>query len=63
MDAPQHPENFDHLLTGIHDAYTLANTPAQNGGEIDQLMIENFLGTLAEVAVNITSRRKRDEHV
>jgi hypothetical protein len=61
MDAHQHPENFDLLLTGIRDEYTLANTPAPDTGETDQLIMDNFLKTLAEVAVNIASRRIRNE--
>ena len=57
------PENIENALQGIRDAYTLASTPAQNSGEADQLAIKNFLGILAEVAVNIAARSNKDEQL
>lgn len=48
-------ENDLSRLTGIRDAYTLANT-AERGSETDRLMINNFLNTLAEVAISVASR-------
>jgi len=47
-------------LTGIRNKYTLATTPEQ-GSETDMLMINNFLTTLADVAISITSRNFRDK--
>ena len=49
------PENSDkNLLTGIHPSYTISGTH----GEVEELMIRNFLNTLAEVALSIASRNK-----
>ena len=50
------PENNeDSLLTGIHPAYTLSAT---NGlSEVNELMIKNFLQTLAEVSLAIASKK------
>ena len=51
--AEEFPENNDlNVLTGIHPSYTLSGT--QN--EVDELMIKNFLNTLAETALAIASR-------
>ncbi len=47
-------------LTGIRDAYTLATTP-QQGSETDTLMINNFLTTLAEIALAIASRSTQEQ--
>jgi len=61
MTTTQNPENINQSLTGIHPSYTLAVTPTPPGGEADQLAVNNFLEVLAEVAVNIAARRKRDD--
>ncbi|MFC2027123.1 hypothetical protein ACFLU3_00400 [Chloroflexota bacterium] len=53
-------ENGLPRLTGIRNTYTLATTP-QQGSETDQLMINNFLHTLAEVAIAVTSRDLQEE--
>ena len=53
-------ENDLSRLTGIRDAYTLANT-AEQGSETDNLMITNFFTTLAEIALAIASRNLLDE--
>ena len=42
-------------LTSIHDMYTLSTT--QNGGEADEVMVKNFLNTLAEVALSVAARK------
>jgi hypothetical protein len=55
------PEISEKALTSIHPAYTLSYTQAQNQGEADQAMVDNFLGILAEVAWNVASRRKAHE--
>jgi hypothetical protein len=60
-DHPEPAENGQDRLTCIRNAYTLAGTPEQ-GSEIDRLMIDNFLTTLAEVAMSIASRKLQDEH-
>ena len=51
------------LLTSIRAPYTLSNTtPDSEISEEDQVIINNFLGTLAEVAINIATRKKTNEH-
>jgi hypothetical protein len=47
--------NNPELLTRIRDMYTLSTT--QNAGEVDELMVRQFLNTLAEVALAIASRK------
>ena len=55
MEFPENGKNNrQKALTCIRSAYTLAGTP--NGGEVDKLMIEQFLKTLAEVSLSIASR-------
>jgi hypothetical protein len=51
-------DSLDHNndpLTTYTGAYTLGNT--EDTAEVDQVIINNFLKILAEVAVNIASRR------
>ncbi|MDD4860059.1 MAG: hypothetical protein PHR56_07665 [Dehalococcoidales bacterium] len=43
------------VLTGIHPSYTVSATPDD---EVNQLMINHFLNTLAEIALAIASRCK-----
>jgi hypothetical protein len=46
-------ENTDEKsLTCIHSAYTMADTT----DEVEKLMINNFLNTLADTAISIASR-------
>jgi hypothetical protein len=42
-------------LTCIRDAYTLATT--SEGSELDDIMLQHFIETLAEVALSVASRR------
>jgi hypothetical protein len=42
-------------LTRIRETYTLS--PTQEGGEVDDLMIKQFLNTLAEVAMAAAARK------
>ena len=49
------------LLTSIHGAYTLTNTPEQNDSELEIIMINNFLNTLAETALAIAARKGIDK--
>ncbi len=60
-DEAHEVENDLARLTGIRDTYTLATTPPQ-GSETDTLMINNFLTTLAEIAIAVASRTLPDEH-
>lgn len=55
-------EKDNSLLTSIRAPYTLSNTtPDSEISEEDQVIINNFLGTLAEVAISIASRKKANE--
>jgi hypothetical protein len=45
------------LLTSIHDPYTLSNTTPAEADECDKVLINQFLNTLAEIALNVASRR------
>ncbi len=44
------------VLTSIHPAYTLHATP-EYASEVEELMVKNFLNTLAEVALAVASRQ------
>ena len=60
--APGNPEK---ALTCIHGAYTLTTTPKEGEtgevSDIDNMMIKDFLNTLAEVALTIAARRAEKE--
>jgi hypothetical protein len=43
-------------LTSIRDMYTLS--PTQEDTEADRIMIQNFISTLAEIALAIASRNQ-----
>ncbi|NQT74514.1 MAG: hypothetical protein HQ553_17380 [Chloroflexi bacterium] len=47
-------------MTCIRNKYTLATTPEQ-GSETDSLMINNFLTTLADIAIAVASRNLQDK--
>ena len=47
-------KNIRKRLTRIHQTYTLADTP--NDGNVNQLMIDRFLETLAEISISIAIR-------
>ena len=44
------------VLTGMRDAYTLSATDDIRTSEVDDLIIDNFLNTIAEVALAVASR-------
>lgn len=54
------PDNVGDALTGIHPRYTLSST-ADEGSQIDKIMIKNFQDTLAKVALSIASRNLREK--
>ncbi len=60
------PENPEKALTCIHDTYTLNATPKEGElskpGEIDNMMIKDFLETLAEVALAVAVRTAMRDH-
>ena len=47
-------------LTCIHPAYTLAATH-EDAGEVDRLMVRQFLNVLAEVALSVAGRKGAKE--
>ncbi len=53
------PFEGENPLTEVYTPYTLAGTP--NGSEVDRIMIENFLNTLAEVALSVASREEASQ--
>jgi|GEM_PF-3910198 len=55
--AKINPDNSESALTSIHETYTLPCTPAQSAGEVDKIMVDNFLQTLSEVAMAIAARK------
>jgi len=48
------------VLTGIHIPYTVSDTP-ERLSEVDDIMINNFLSTLAEIALSVASRKQHQE--
>jgi hypothetical protein len=46
-------------LTSIHGTYTLASPHEPNANEVENLMVKNFLNTLAETALAIASRQAK----
>ena len=55
--AKINPDNSESALTSIHASYTLSNTTPEESGECDQVLINQFLNTLAEIALNVASRK------
>jgi hypothetical protein len=57
MDTPKKGKNIrEKALTCIHPAYTMADTPEEERNEVDRLAMKNFLNTLADIILSITSR-------
>jgi hypothetical protein len=56
MSQPENSgESEEKRLTCIQGAYTLAST--QNCGGVEELMVRQFIETLAEVALAVASRK------
>jgi hypothetical protein len=52
------PENNEaNALTPIHLSYTVSAT----NSEVDKVMINNFINTLAEIALSIATREEADK--
>jgi hypothetical protein len=49
------------LLTSIRAPYTLSNTTSEENEEYDRFLINQFLSTLAEIALNVASRKINHE--
>ena len=65
MGTPVHPQKRpSEGLTSIHTRIHCATTPDATEGrysETDRIIIENFLNTLAEVALAVASRKERQD--
>ena len=58
MEKLENKTNQDQsLLTSIRSPYTLSNTTPEEAGEYDKIIINQFLNTLAEIALNVASRK------
>ena len=55
--------NDETVLTGIPQAYTVSATPEIESSEVDEIMIRDFLQTLAEISLAIASRTKNSGEV
>jgi hypothetical protein len=53
------PNEGENLLTCIRDAYTLSTADEKNTVEVDRLMVEHFLHTLADIALAVAARKGR----
>ena len=58
MTGPENisPKTDENVLTGIHDAYTVSATNGTGTEEIDEIIVKNFLATLAEISLAIAVR-------
>ena len=57
----KNPENNDNrLLTGIHHAYTVGDTTDLETEEMNELIIKDFINTLAKVSLSIASRKVKE---
>ena len=57
------PENIlPNPLTRIRNPYTLSTTPAESN-EADEIIVKQFLQTLAEVALAVASRKGKDKGI
>jgi len=55
------PENdSDNLLTGIQHAYTVGDNQEPETEEMNELMIKNFLNTLADISLSIAARKGKE---
>ncbi len=49
------------VLTCIHPAYTLFDTPEPDSNETEDLIVKNFLNTLADISLSIASRNDKKD--
>jgi hypothetical protein len=58
MAVEQFPENnHGNALTPIHSSYTVSAT----NGEVDKVIIKNFINALAEIALSVASREEAEK--
>ena len=56
------PENNPpDVLTGIHSPYTMADNPEPESDEMNNLIVKEFINTLAEVSISIASRKVKEK--
>ncbi len=60
MDRDKSEKHEEKALTCIHSAYTLFDTPEPESTETESLIVKNFLNTLAEISLSISSRKNGD---
>ena len=52
------PKTDENVLTGIHNAYTVSATNETETGEMNEIIVKNFLETLAEISLSIATRNR-----
>ncbi|MFC2072028.1 hypothetical protein ACFLUU_04840 [Chloroflexota bacterium] len=61
MTRPEkYTDNNKNLLTRIRNAYTVGDNPEPENEEMNNLMVKNFINTLAEVSLSIASRKVKE---
>ena len=60
VDSDKSENQAEKALTCIHAAYTLSDTPEPEPNETESLIVNNFLNTLAEISLSISSRKNGD---
>ena len=50
-------DSSENVLTGIHSPYTMADNPEPESDEMNNLIVKEFINTLAEVSISIASRK------
>ena len=61
VDRDKRENQNEKALTRIRPAYTLFDTPEPDSNETESQIVKDFLNTLAEVSISISSRIKREE--
>ena len=60
-DTEKIPEGNDNsLLTSIQQAYTVGDTTETETEEMNILIVNNFINTLAEISLSIASRKVKE---
>ena len=52
--------NGENLLTRIRNAYTVGDTDDPETEELNNLIVKNFINTLAEISLSIASRKVKE---
>ena len=60
-DSDKYIDNNDkNLLTRIRDAYTVGGPSEPESEEMNKLIVEHFINTLAEVSLSVVSRKAKE---